>query len=329
MWESSTIVRRRRELWSGDKPTPDAAAASSPAPVVDEQADRRREERAHRYLHKLQTEFYSLPDNKLHEYIRFLQHDRLPEFAAKAKRLEAVAKHRDELLRVEEETCDTKFAYSLLQGLVCPASQAGSLHEQYIESIIAESRVKHSCRMVRTFVQRHPEIYQLERDWLSLFLEKSNQRLWHSQTSLLGRVRQGSSRSTSGLLILALIVMVPLVGYLQSESSGPSRRPTTREQKLQQADIDKIMRSLAESMEEQRKKDSKETQPQTPNASLSPAQRASGSLESPDLPVEPETSTPAEALANPFLTPEEAAAQANENPFQLVPEFDSETGSNP
>ncbi|MGB7347877.1 MAG: hypothetical protein WBD20_26870 [Pirellulaceae bacterium] len=236
MWESSAILKRRRELWGIDvqsSPTATVSSTASAGPSssthVEEQADRRREERARRSLETLQTQFFQLPAEKLSQHLQFLTHDRLPEFAAVAKRLKMVAQHRNTLLKINHEIDDSKFTYSLLHGLVSPAAKAGSLREQYIESIIAERRVKPSCEMIRTLVQQYPEIYELERDWLNLFLDKANQKQWIAQYAVRGR-RGPIAGKKNGLglvgfaMLVAAIIIVPLIASPEKKRKDSFRR---------------------------------------------------------------------------------------------------------
>jgi hypothetical protein len=236
IWESATILRRRRELWTGESASPASHSAVSVATAAavassDSQADRRLEERARRCLGILQESFYQLPEKKLNEYIAFLHNKRLPEFAAKAARLKTVAQHRNTLLQVQEKTGDEKFAYSLLHALVCPAANAGSLKEQYIEAIIAERRVKPSCKMVRQFADSHPEIYSMERDWFELFFDKVNQKQWAAQYSLRGRYRSAAGSRMLNLIVIgsfvAAVIIVPLVTTDDSTRRQRSRSRVT------------------------------------------------------------------------------------------------------
>lgn len=233
MWQSETILRRRRELWLGDveqtqslRPATTTGHSSLDSRPNDQLADRRRAEKAARCLEKLENEFYALPEEKLFQLIDFLHHERLPEFHTKAKRLRLVAEHRSTLITVEEQTGDKKFAYSLMHSLVRPASLAGSLKEQYIEAIISEKRVKQSCRMVRQFVDAHPSIYALQPDWFDLILDRNNQKHWKVQSSHFGR--RATSRQNkvilSGMLI-ALLLVIPIVSLPNSSRRTPSTSP--------------------------------------------------------------------------------------------------------
>ncbi|MFK8112881.1 MAG: hypothetical protein AB8B91_11795 [Rubripirellula sp.] len=316
MWESAKIVRRRRELWIGDEASPVrrsgasslAAAMGAAAPDVDEQADLRREQRAHRCLEKLQAEFYQIPKKKLDEYIRFLQHERLPEFSAKAKRLAAVATVRDELLQVEQETSDPKFTYSLLQCLVCPASQAGSLKELYIESIIAEGRVKAGCRMVRAFVERHPAIYQLERDWFNLFLDKSNQRLWAKRRSLLSRLWADARQHYVLVAVVCVFVVSPTLRYISREDRKARQTPTTSQEQLLKIedlysteDVQRGMKAL-EAIQKRNQ-----------------AEKVSPSQVDPFIEATPSQPPAAD---DPASVPDDWKAEEAENPFKVVPSFE-------
>ena len=235
MWQSAVILKRRRELWGGESPVEQAkakrvalAAVQSTSDASEDEADRRREQRAHRCLETLQKQFYSLSEDKLHEHIRFLQHDRLPEFAARANRLAKVAPYRQELLGTQEETGDRKFAYSLLHGVIGTGAQAGSLKEQYIESIIAERRVKASCKMVRRFIEQHPAIYELERDWFDLFLDKQNQKQWITQYSFRGPGANLRRYSRSAVVVIGVVVVFIIAALLEQPSNTPrNSRPGT------------------------------------------------------------------------------------------------------
>ena len=206
MWQSPEIMRRRREIWTGGKaagvatkngrPVADHLPGNGLAEIVsrsDPQADQRLRNRARRCRERLEAEFYQLPDEKLDQYLRFLQSDRLPEFAAKASHLRRVADQRSVLMGVGNETGDQKFTYSLLTSLICPAAQAGALREQYIEAIVTERRVVSACKMIKNFVARHPEIYHLERDWFDLLLDPENCKQWTAKYSWRRLTDQGRS----------------------------------------------------------------------------------------------------------------------------------------
>lgn len=165
------------------------AAAADAKPVKASTAKReqlspqqlqRLEQRATRCLEKLESEFYTLPSSKLKQYLEFLCQDALPGYKAKARQLVSVARHRVVLVKARQETGDAKFAYSLQNALISPPAQAGSLKEQYIESLIESGNVKKSLAGVRRFLENHPEIYDLERDWFDTLLDPDNQKRWSS-----------------------------------------------------------------------------------------------------------------------------------------------------
>ena len=218
MWQSSQIIRRRRELWSGggignasfetaDARTTTAVVSRSSNTTVDPEVQRRLETRARQYLETVQSQFYQLPQEKLQQYLRFLQNEKLPEFTAKAKRLSEVARCRETLLKIHAELQDEKFTYSLMQCLICPSAQAGALKEQYIEAIIAEKRVSQSCEMVKAITGRYPEIYQLERDWFNLFLSTQNQKQWAAGRTVQ-TLTNGSNRIPKVFVIIVVVLMV-------------------------------------------------------------------------------------------------------------------------
>ncbi len=219
MWQSAQIIRRRNELWSGSLPRSTQEGVSAKAPM-DPQVEARLQERASRCLQIVQLEFYQLPEDKLREHLRFLRNDRLPEFAARAKRFSEVAKCRNELLGIERETGDVKFAYSLQQGVIGSAAQSGSLKEQYIEAIIAENRVHSSCQMIASFVERHPRIYELERDWFDLFLDPANRKRWSQ-----GNAFSVSSLSGMKLVGIAMFIAASIIVPLSRASNRSPRNP--------------------------------------------------------------------------------------------------------
>lgn len=183
MWQSSLILRRRRELWAGTASNTTSLSVNSANHCVDAAAKQQLHLRAKRCLETLQKEFYQLPSEKVQQYLQFLNKKHLPEYVVRAKRLRSIARHRDALRHVEQETHDSKFAYSLLHGLIASPANAGALHELYLESIIADKRVIPACNMVRQFVDRHPEIYDLERDWFNVLLDAKNQKEWDIRSS--------------------------------------------------------------------------------------------------------------------------------------------------
>ena len=251
IWHSPEIMRRRREIWTGGKsvsraaepnapstsslstsspPTSNASVSAQPSidPASDPQTEHRLRVRARRCLEALETNFYQLPDEKLNQYLKFLQSDRLPEFAAKASHLRRVADQRSTLMDVGHETGDQKFTYSLQNSLIGPAAQAGALREQYIEAIITERRVAPACQMVKDFVSRHPEIYQLERDWFNLLLDPANCRQWSAKYSLAGRYRKFVSHKKANAIVAAVLLLLALsIGVIGNGKDGskPSSRP--------------------------------------------------------------------------------------------------------
>lgn len=236
MWQASQILRRRREIWTGTS-NPFNAAGTSVSPSAsgisndaDDAVALRNQERVRSCLDTLQEQFYQLPDEKLSQYLRFVQSDKRPEIRAKVKRLSAIAELRNALIQFQRESTDAKFSYSLCQGLISPPAQAGALKEQYIESIIAEKRVSASCRMIRDFVSTHPEVYQLERDWFDLFLDPANQRQWSSRYSLSGRFRSITGNNRLNVLaFIGLFVFFAVVRAINSEPRSPAQRaPTMR-----------------------------------------------------------------------------------------------------
>lgn len=258
---SPQILRRRREIWDqgsrgdsenghrgatakelGSGPTTRTAASDSPPPsseatysettyseatYSDARQERRLRKRAWECLEQLQTEFFSLPVGKLQKHLKFISQERFPEFAERAARLSVLLPHRDTLLSVADKTGDRAFSDALLQSLICPAAKAGLLQEQYIEQIIQQRRVKPACRAIRTLIDRHPEIYQLERDWFDVLLEPKNHVQWRRHYSLTQSVASpldvGGARILIGGLLLVAIVIVPVI---ISQNTAPNTRQT-------------------------------------------------------------------------------------------------------
>lgn len=233
MWDAARIVRRRRELLAHERdgavvPTTSATLAYDPT------ANNSLRDRARSYLEVLQTQFYDLPDDKLRRYIKFLNHNQLPEFAAVATRLQSAAEVRSVVLAASHETNDVKFAFSLQQSLVRPATEAATLREQYIESIQADCRVVPSCAMVKQYLSAHPELYSLERDWFDALLDPKNQQTWSASYALSTRTRNLLLGSGGICLCVAVLVIAFTFQVAASVNRAPSRAsqknqlPTTR-----------------------------------------------------------------------------------------------------
>jgi hypothetical protein len=226
MWQAPQIIRRRHELWRGYEAPVLAPNASLP---VDTTADQRLRNRARQCLESLQTNFYQLPETKLWQFIGALESDRLPEYAATAARLRAVANVRGELIDTLRETTDAKFAYSLQRALVSPPAESGTLREQYIESLISERRIAKAIEMVRRYVSVHPQIYELERDWFDTLLDPANQREWKARYSYGARTREFVGRGSGGVwgsmgfLVVLAIIRGAMAIPRTVDSSGNSR----------------------------------------------------------------------------------------------------------
>ena len=163
--QSAQIIRRRRELWRPNEKPRNAAAQ-----VVDPRTAARLRDRGKQCLNALQQNFYSLPAQKIEQYLQFMEQDQLPEFAVHVAKFRKVLRYRKALVQLDREMPDKKFAYSLLHGLVKPAAEAGALHEQFIESVRHERRSKTATKMISEFVQRYPALYELEKDWIDAIL---------------------------------------------------------------------------------------------------------------------------------------------------------------
>ncbi|TWU16369.1 hypothetical protein [Allorhodopirellula heiligendammensis] len=223
MWDSQQIIQRRREIWGGDPSIATSQGVGTAAPS----AQQRLRDRARQCLDKVQEEFYQLPDAKLRQYLRTLHSDRLPEYAAIAARLQAATELRDTLLKVNAETGDPKFAYSLQQSVVRPAAEGAALREQYIEAICDERRVKPACAMVHQYVSDHPEVYALERNWFDMLLDPTNQNAWaasHPSRNHTGRLTLGGSGKWVfvALIVLSSVARLSSMVSRDSSSSSPS-----------------------------------------------------------------------------------------------------------
>lgn len=305
IWQAPQIIRRRTELWrpttaddaqvvgqnSGQNSGQNTTQAS-PDPI----AVQRLRDRALQCVHKLQTEFYQLPAEKVEQYLRALEHDRLPEFSPQAARLRAVFQQRSALINISQEIDDQKFTYSLLQGLIQPGGQAGALREQYIEAIIAEKRVVPACRMIRDFVDRFPAIFQLERDWFNLFLDPENQRQWESQYSW--RLKANAFIGNKAAAVLMVVGVIAIISAFLGETpstetprrSAPKAPPQTMEQ-VMRSDPE-FRRNVERGMEAMRQLQSRtDLKPSSPHQSFppqAPQQSSSSPFPQPKLPVLPQ-----------------------------------------
>ena len=207
--QSAQIIRRRRELWRPDEVPRDSVGQSDP------RAEAKLRQRAMQCLEALQEKFYELPEDKVEQYIGFLEQERLPEFAVRAARFREVAKHRNLLIRINNETQDRKFSYSLLHGLVKPAAEAGTLHEQYIESIRNEGRIGHAVRMIDELLTSYPSVYELERDWFDAIRDVRKR-----SGGLFGRE---SGVGPVGIGVIAAIILTAVIGAVSDNSSGRKR----------------------------------------------------------------------------------------------------------
>lgn len=240
LFRSPQIMRRRREIWnageaSGFSSLADPANHTEPANraayVVDPQAERELTARAKTCVVKLRTKFYELPDETLQKYLRVISSPQVPQYSAASLRLRAVAAQRETLLQATEETGDVKFAYSLQFAMIGTAAQSGALREQYIESMIAERRVVEGGRIVKNFVERHPEIYAIDHDWFDALLDPANQRDWSANYSTLSRARRMIARprwSTIGSAIFISMIIINAIVQSGRSSSRRQRSPSNR-----------------------------------------------------------------------------------------------------
>ncbi|WP_404310631.1 hypothetical protein [Neorhodopirellula lusitana] len=241
MWDAPQIMRRRREVWGGTAVGQNVAGNTvTLSGAADAEADQLLRNRARKCLEVLQEKFYELPPEKLNQYIRALQNDRLPEYAAAAVRFQKAASVRDVLLTSQVETGDAKFSYSLQQCMVRPAAEGGALREQFIEAIIAERRVKPACEAVKKFLSAHPKVYALERDWFDLLTDPANQREWSASYSVSGKTRRflgmdpsggntvgGSVKGWGTVALIVLVVVVRLAGVVSRSSKRNTRERAT------------------------------------------------------------------------------------------------------
>ncbi|TWT91937.1 hypothetical protein [Neorhodopirellula pilleata] len=229
MFQSPQILRRRREIWRADEsantnPTIRTSVASGTSEVADAQADREFKLRAKACLEKLRTKFYELPDDTLQKYLRVISSPRVPQYAAVSARLRAVAAQRLALLQATEETGDVKFAYSLQFAMIGTAAQGGALREQYIESMIAERRVIEGGRIVKKFIERHPEIYAIDHDWFDALLDPANQRDWSANYSTISRTRRMIARPKWSTIAWAIFIAMVIINAIIQDDKNPKQR---------------------------------------------------------------------------------------------------------
>lgn len=242
IYQSPQILRRRREIWGVGQPANALAKSASGANLmVDPESEREFRARAKTCLDKLRTKFYEIPDESLAKYLRIISSNRVPEYSATSKRLRAIAPHRPTLLRAFEETGDVKFSYSLQFAMIGTAARAGALREQYIESLIADRRVAEGCKTVQTYVERHPEIYQVDHDWFDALLDPSNQRNWSSSYSNVSRIRRFFARPKSNLTVVLIFIALSVFGRVMrnidddDKRSPPVRNPIPAQPKTPDA----------------------------------------------------------------------------------------------
>lgn len=231
VWQSPQIIRRRSELWSGvavegsrakatstvTSPTARSVATTENVPVAevagqDPLQQQRVRQRCKRCLDRLQSEFYTLPEDKLDAYLRYLENSRLPEFAEPADRLRRVADQRPALLEIATTNSDRAFSDALLSSLVSPVATAEQLREQYIERIARERRVKRACANIARIIQRHPQIHELEPDWFDVLLDRKNRHAWSRHYSPTGLVRRFVGNRIVQVVTLTIVIVIVIAG---------------------------------------------------------------------------------------------------------------------
>ena len=163
VWQSRQIVSFRRETLGLKSIAPD-----QPASHEDHARIERGRERAKKLLKHLQDNFFQMELERLQEELQSINTDLFPELSPIVERLRVATRHRDELISLHEDaSLDKELLRAFGGAIILPPAEAGFVREQYLQSLKSGSQIRKARRTANYFKQRLPDLFGLERDWLT------------------------------------------------------------------------------------------------------------------------------------------------------------------
>ncbi|OYP33156.1 hypothetical protein [Rhodopirellula sp. MGV] len=180
VWDSATILRRRRELFGLQTRTSETPVRQERSRTTDTV---RLREHARQTLSRLQRDFYSLPIEQLASEIDALDNDQIPEYAARVTQFRRIANHRNELLELPNILSEPAFVETLHRSLVASHAASGQLWESYIAEAVASRVVSQRVHVAIEFRNKFPDLYDLSRAWIDEICDPSNFQKWKREST--------------------------------------------------------------------------------------------------------------------------------------------------
>lgn len=162
VWESEQILLARRKALALSV----TAAGDQCSESTDQRASRK--EGLERLKH-VQEKFFELSDPILMSKLDALDANRHPELAASVIRLKACAKRRQQILSMfDDRVLNQDLVAALCNSLTMPQSEARLRREEYIRSLSTRRRLRQARRSAKRIRNSYPEVFELDRDWLTI-----------------------------------------------------------------------------------------------------------------------------------------------------------------
>ncbi|WP_233214783.1 hypothetical protein [Rhodopirellula bahusiensis] len=185
VWQSGSALQLRRQTLKLSNHDRRQSGTDSDS-VDDMMSKHQNRAKARESVAHLQKQFFHLSDEELTMGLANLNADDVPELAPTIRRLKTAADERNSFVTMlADKKYDRELVIALGKSVVLPPSDAGYVREKFIQNLTTKNSRKRARETSLKIQKAYPNLFQLERDWLTTLQDRKASGPMSSGTSLL------------------------------------------------------------------------------------------------------------------------------------------------